>query len=68
MSDQVFTLDQLKERWEDYKEAMAWRVLREGKWKVYTKRPETTDGATRCEMVKIKEHMSFPKYLEVFNA
>lgn len=66
--DAVFTMSQIKDLWEGYQGKKAWRVLRNGKWKLYTKNPDTTGGATRAEMVKLKDHMSFPKYLEVFNA
>ena len=66
--DEVYTLPQIKERWEDYQKAKAWRVLRGGKWRVYKKAPDTTDGATRAEMIKLKDHISFPKFIEVFNA
>ncbi len=62
--DQVFTISQIKERWTEYQDKKCWRVLREGKWKLYLNRPNTTAGATRAEMVKIKDHMSFPKFLE----
>lgn len=65
--DQVFTIGQIKDAWTEYQEKKAWRVLRDGKWKLYLKNPDTTDGTTRAEMVKLKDHMSFPKYLEVFN-
>jgi len=64
----TFTIDQIREQWGAYKEAYGYRVLREGKWKLYMKAPDLTGGVTKCEMVKIRNHMSFPKYLERFNA
>ena len=66
--DKVYTLPQIKERWEDYQKAKAWRVLRDGKWKVYLKHPNTTDGATKAEMILLKDKISFPKFLEMFDA
>ena len=62
--DEVFTISQIKERWEAYLSAKGWRVLKEGKWKLQFKSPDLTGGATKAEMVKIKDYMSFPKYLE----
>jgi len=62
----VYSLDQIKEYWEEYQTKKAWRVLRGGKWKVYLKAPNTTDGATKAEMINIKDKVSFPKFLEMF--
>lgn len=63
----VYTLPQIKDLWDEYQNAKAWRVLRGGKWKVYRTAPDTTDGATEARMVNLKDHVSFPKYLEVFH-
>ena len=63
MSD-VFTMDQIREKWAEYRAAQGWRVLRDGKWKLYMSKPDLTGGATRAEMIHIKNHLSFPKYLE----
>ena len=64
--EEVYNMTQIKELWQEYKEAKAWRVLRDGKWKLYKKAPDTTSGATRCEMINVKEHIEFPKYIEAF--
>ena len=64
----VYTLPQIKELWEAYQNAKAWRVLREGKWKIYRKSPNIEDGVTKCEMIKLKDKMSFPKFMETFDA
>jgi hypothetical protein len=66
--EETYTISQIKDLWNDYQTAKAWRVLRDGKWKVYKKAPDTTDGATSAEMIRIKDHVSFPKFLEVWNA
>jgi hypothetical protein len=64
----VYTKAQIKETWDEYQKAKAWRILREGKWKLYTKSPDTTNGATKATMVNVKDHISFPKYMELYNA
>jgi hypothetical protein len=61
-------MTQIKASWETYQKANCWRVLRGGKWTVSMGKPDTTGGATRVEMVKVKDHLSFPKYLEAVNA
>jgi len=61
---QTFTIDQIRDRWLEYKNAHGYRVLRGGKWKLYMRKPDLSGGATRCEMVEVSKHMSFPKYLE----
>ena len=65
--DEVYTLAQIKEHWEEYKAKQAWRVLRDGKWVIKMKAPEPgKEAMTRCEMVKLKDYVSFPKFLEAF--
>uniref|UniRef100_A0A6H1ZKH9 Uncharacterized protein n=1 Tax=viral metagenome TaxID=1070528 RepID=A0A6H1ZKH9_9ZZZZ len=59
---QRLSIEDIKIKWEDYQLAMGWRILKEGKWKIY-KKPDI-DGAIRCEMVKLKDYISFPEYLE----
>lgn len=65
MMEAVYTISQIKELWDDYQAAKAWRVLRAGKWKIYRKAPDTTDGATRAEMVDLKNYIDFPKFIEI---
>jgi len=60
----TFTIDQIREQWTKYKDAFGYRVLRDGKWKFYMRKPDLSGCPTRCEMVKVRNYMSFPKYLE----
>lgn len=61
----VYSLDQIKDAWKEYQEAKVLRVLIAGKWKL---RPLTAAGgnieATKAEVVKLRDHVSFPKFLE----
>lgn len=63
--DEVYTLSQIKEYWDAYRARKAWRMLKDGKWVLKLTAP-ALDGAavTRAEMVKLRDHVSFPKYLE----
>lgn len=63
---EVYTFAQIKEFWNLYQNTKAWRVLRDGKWKLYKKSPDTGDGATKVTMIHVKDHMEFPKFIEVF--
>jgi len=65
--EKVYTAIQIKEAWDAYQDAKAWRVLKEGKWKIYRKSPNIEDGVTKCEMVNLKDKMSFPRFLETFD-
>jgi hypothetical protein len=64
---QTYSLDKIKDHWDDYQAANCWRALRGGKWTIYTKQPDLSD-AVSCQMVKVRTVMSFPRYLEVFDA
>jgi len=58
------TMEFIKTKWAEYKAARCWRSLRSGKWTVNFKGPDISGGVTRSEMVKVKDHMDFPEYLE----
>ena len=63
----LYSAEEIADLWEKYQSSHVWRVLRDGKWKVYFKKPDTGDGATRVDMVKASQVYSFPEYLEVVN-
>jgi hypothetical protein len=60
-----YTLDQIKALWDEYQTTYGWRVLRGGKLDFTLTAPDTSGGATRTDMVQVKQHYSFPKYLEL---
>ena len=60
-----YTLEDIKDAWETYQKAKGWRVLRAGKRSLYMSKPDTTDGATSVDFVKVRHFVSFPKYLEM---
>ena len=63
----TFTLADITKAWDGYQSAYCWRTLKGGKWTVYTKEPGL-NNAVSCQMVKVRSVMSFPRYLEVFDA
>ena len=62
----VYSLNQIKEAWAEYGSRTVLKVLKDGKWKV-TEIPKgglKNISATKASVVKIKDVMSFPKFLE----
>uniref|UniRef100_A0A6H1ZG78 Uncharacterized protein n=1 Tax=viral metagenome TaxID=1070528 RepID=A0A6H1ZG78_9ZZZZ len=57
-----YTIGEIREKWSEYKLALGYRVLVDGRWAIVKKLD--TSGATRAEMIKVKDHVSFPEYLE----
>ena len=60
-----YTMPDIEAHWEIYRKAKGWRVLRNGKWTIYMDRPDTTDGATRVDMVNIRHFVDFPRFLKL---
>jgi hypothetical protein len=61
----TYTLGQIKDLWSEYQSTYGWRVLRGGKWAFSLTAPDTSGGASKAEMLQVKNHYSFPKYLEL---
>ena len=59
-----YTLQEIKDTWESYREAKGWRVQRNGEWELYMEHPDTSN-ATKAEFINIRHFMGFPKYLEL---
>lgn len=63
-----YNLKDIKILWEKYESKTVLRVMREGKWKTILLKgkgiPRIT--ATQAKVVKLKDIMSFPKYLEQY--
>jgi hypothetical protein len=66
--DKVFTMKQIDAAWIEYKKSVGWRILKDGKWSYVGEAPDLSGGVTRAEMVKTETEMTFPKYLEGYNA
>lgn len=66
--DQVYTQKQITEAWLKYKSDHCWKVLINGKKMIRFIDPvRTGEKPTSCKMVKIKDAVEFPKFLELFN-
>jgi len=62
-----FSLDELRDAWDEYTAKVVYRLLSGGKWTVVDKLPAQFD-AVRIDRVKAKEAMDFPEYLERYHA
>ena len=64
-----YTMEQLKAAWATYKTDTAWRVVRAGGQKsiMYSLPEFADDPVVRCEMVKVRDVIEFPAYLERMN-
>ena len=62
----VCSLDQIKEAWAEYGSKTVLKILKDGKWKMVEmpKGGLKNISATKASVVKIKDVMSFPKFLE----
>lgn len=65
--DTVYTYQQVKDAWQSYNTEMCWVGLnKDGATKVYMRAPDLASGSMRsAKMVKIRDKISFPKYLEM---
>lgn len=62
-----YSLDELKVLWPSYDKAKTMRVLRDGKWEV-TESRGMIPGATRAEVIPLKQVRTFPEWLEDLEA
>lgn len=61
----VYTLGQIKDAWAEYSKTKALRTLVKGKWKLQSL--DKAGGhlnATKAAVVKLRDHISFPVFLE----
>jgi len=60
-----YTLPQIKELWNKYRDINGLRILKDGRWKyLFGHQKQDLIGATRAEVVQLSQVMSFPEYLE----
>ena len=66
----TYTMVDLVRAWDEYKSRVAWSMkMTNGKSKLVFKAPDfAAEQPVRCDMVRIEAVMSFPRYLEVFDA
>ena len=65
MNDIIYTLAQIKEAWEKYRDKAntVLQVLKDGKWEIAPK-PHGHLGGVRARRVPLGSTMTFPDYLE----
>ena len=62
---EVFTLEQIRERWGEYQEDRCWRILKDGEWTIHLNLTDVPVNAPiNVALGRVKDHMSFPEYLE----
>jgi len=66
--EMTFTLPQIKAAWASYKAAKGYRIQKEGKSSIRLTMPDLQKEAlTKCEFINLRDHISFPDYLEKLN-
>lgn len=63
----VYTTSQIHEAWDSYQKAYCWKYLKPGgRSAMRMTAPDTrAENITQCKMVRVRNVLSFPKYLEV---
>lgn len=68
MTEAMYSHDQIKDHWKDYKSINWYKFLKNGKTIVRTTVPNTaTESIQKLEMAKASSLVSFPKYLDIVN-
>lgn len=67
MADKTYTTTDIKALWSDYGTRTVYRVMRAGKWVIEDVLPRQID-AVRVERVKARDAMTFPEFLERYDA
>ncbi len=63
--ENVYTLAQIKDAWTEYSKAKVLRTLVKGKWKLSALKDAGGHiDATKAAVVKLRDHVTFPVYLE----
>ena len=65
--DICYTLKELKIYWNHYWHKSGFRYLTKGKWKYdFSGKPITNIDATRAEVTLLRNHITFPEFLEKY--
>ena len=60
-----YTLPEIKELWDKYQDTSGLRILKDGRWKyVFSNQKQHLINATRAEVVRLAQVMTFPEYLK----
>lgn len=62
-----YSMEELKSLWPSYDKAKVMRVLKDGVWEI-TEGRGMIPGATKAEIVPMKQVKTFPEYLESLEA
>lgn len=60
----VYTLDQIKDAWQEYRTKKVMKVSYSGKWYIQPLGTGLLDSAVNPQVVTYKDVLSFPKFLE----
>lgn len=62
--EKSYTMTEIDKLWHQYKKITGIRFLKEGKWHYnYSNRSLGLIDATRAEIIRLKDYISFPEYL-----
>ena len=63
----IYSLDEIKAYWNKYYTIGGIRYLVQGQWKYdFTSKPKGLIDATRAEVTLLRNHMTFPTFLEKY--